>query len=131
MFAIITMSIGQFAARRRGMIRLLSSCFGAGTILSWLGLRRTRVVVLGWESMECILHGEISYSGSIRTTKTGLSVTMEKARAFRSGFAGLMVRVLEPTIMVSFIGSYKHHTGQQTRHLLLLPRNSSRSGSWN
>jgi len=42
--------------------------------------------MLGCESMECVLHGESSHAGSIMTSKKGLSVAEEQARACRTAF---------------------------------------------
>ncbi len=63
------------------MLALLSSFFGAGTSLSWLALSCTWVVILGWESMDCVLQGKTSHAGSIKTAKNGLIGMVEHARA--------------------------------------------------
>ena len=75
------MSIERFAALRRSVLRLLYSSLLAGTNLSWLGFMRTSVPVLGWESMECVLHGEAFHFGSNNTIRNGLSFAMKQARA--------------------------------------------------
>jgi hypothetical protein len=70
-----------------------SSCLFDDTRLSWLGLRWASVVKLGWERMKCVLQGESSHAGNIKTTKNGLLVVMEHARACRTAFrrsSGLM-----------------------------------------
>ena len=68
------------------MSRLVSSCSLVGMNLSWLGLSWTSVVMLGWDSMECVLHGASSHAGRIMTTSRGLSVAAEQARACRTAF---------------------------------------------
>ena len=40
----------------------------------------------GLESMECVLHGESSHVGSIMTTRKGLSVAVDQARACKTPF---------------------------------------------
>ena len=42
------------------------------------------MVVLGCESMYCVLHGESSQAGNIKTTKSGLGDVVEKASACRT-----------------------------------------------
>ena len=39
------------------------------------------MVVLGCESMECVLHGESSQAGRIKTTRSGLGDIVENASA--------------------------------------------------
>jgi len=63
------------------MLALFSSYLWAGTSLSWLELRRIRVFMMGWERMECVLHGESSHAGSIKMAKSGLVDMVEHARA--------------------------------------------------
>ena len=84
--AITTTFIGWSVARRRVMSRLVSNCSLTGMNLSWLGLSWTRVVTLGWDSVECVLYGASSGAGSIMTTSKGLSVAVEQARACRTAF---------------------------------------------
>jgi len=62
------------------MLAILSSCLWAGTSLRWLTLSWTRVVMLGWERIECVLQGESSYTGSTKTAKNGLVVVVEHTR---------------------------------------------------
>ncbi len=40
----------------------------------------------GWESMECVFHGESSHVDSIMTTKKVLTVAEEQGRACRAAF---------------------------------------------
>ncbi len=42
------------------------------------------MVVLGCESMDCVLHGESSQAGRIKTTKSGLGDFVEEASACRT-----------------------------------------------
>ena len=84
--AITTTSIGWSAARRRVMSRLVSNCSLTGMNLSWLGLSWTSVATLGWDSMECVLHGASSHAGSIMTISKGLSVAVEQAMVCRTVF---------------------------------------------
>ena len=63
------------------MLALLSSCLWAGTSLSWLALHLIRLVMLGWERMECVLHCESSHAGGIKMAKNGLVVMVEHVRA--------------------------------------------------
>ena len=80
------MSIGHSVARERVMMAISSSCLFGGPRLSWLGLRWACVFKLGWERMECFLQGESSHVGNIKTTKKGLLVMVEHARACRTIF---------------------------------------------
>jgi len=64
----------------------MSSCLLAGMNLSWLGFRWTSVVMLEWESIESVLHGESSQDGSITTTRKGLPAAVEQARSCRNAF---------------------------------------------
>ena len=85
-FTITIMLIGHSVARERATLALSSSCLFGGTRLSWLELRWASVVKLGWETMECVIQGESSHPGSIRTAKNGLLVVVEHARACRTEF---------------------------------------------
>jgi hypothetical protein len=80
------MSIGHSVARERVMMAISSSCLCGGTRLSWLGLRWASVVKLRWERMECVIQGESSHAGNIKTTRNGLLVVVEHARALRTAF---------------------------------------------
>ncbi len=42
------------------------------------------MVVLGYESMECVLHGESSQAGRIKTTRSGFGDIVEEASACRT-----------------------------------------------
>jgi hypothetical protein len=53
----------------------------AGASVSWLALSWIRMIMLGWERMECFLHGESSHTGSIKMAKNGLVVMVEHVRA--------------------------------------------------
>ncbi len=85
-FAIIIMSIGHSIALERVMMAISSSCSFGGTRLSWLGLRWASVVKLGWERIDCALQGESSHAGNIKTTRNGLLVVGEHAKACRTAF---------------------------------------------
>jgi hypothetical protein len=66
----MTISTGQFAGRRREMSRLASNCLCVGTNLSWLACRRMSMVVLGCESVDCVLRGEFSHAGWMKMTSS-------------------------------------------------------------
>ena len=85
-FAITMMSIRHSVFRKRETLMLPSSCLLTGTNLSLVGLRWVSVVNLGWERMECVLQGESSHAGSIKTPKNGLLVVIEHAIACRTDF---------------------------------------------
>ena len=80
------MSIGHYVVRERVMMAILSSFLIGGTRLSWLGLRWASVVKLRWERMECVLQGESSHACYLKSTKNGLLVVVEHARACRIAF---------------------------------------------
>ena len=44
------------------------------------------MVVLGCDSMDCVLHGESSHAGRMKTTKSGLGDIVEEASAWRTAF---------------------------------------------
>jgi hypothetical protein len=52
--------------------------------LSSVALGLTNVLMLRLERIECVLHGESSHAGSIKTAKNGLAVAVEHARACRN-----------------------------------------------
>jgi hypothetical protein len=83
-FATMTMSTSQFAGRRREMSRSASSCLCVGINFSWFAWRWASMVVLGCKSMECVLHGELSQAGRIKTTRSGLGDIVEEASACRT-----------------------------------------------
>ena len=39
------------------------------------------MVVVGWERLDCVLQGESSHAGSIKTTSSGLGDDVEEAMA--------------------------------------------------
>ncbi len=39
------------------------------------------MVVLGYDSMDCVLHGESSHAGSMKTTSSGLGDDVEESIA--------------------------------------------------
>ena len=43
--------------------------------------RCASVVIMGWESMECVLHGESSHARCINATRTGFEDIMAQAMA--------------------------------------------------
>jgi hypothetical protein len=61
-----------------------SSFLCVGTNFSWFAWRLASVVVLGCESMDCVLHGEVSQVGRIKTTRSGLGDIVEEASACRT-----------------------------------------------
>ncbi len=77
----MTTSTGQSTGRRSEVSRSASSCLCVGTNLSWFACRWTSVVVLGCERMDCVLQGESSHPGSIKTTSSGLGDDVEEAMA--------------------------------------------------
>ena len=77
----MTMSTGQVAGLRSVMSRSASSCLCVGTNLSWFACMWTSMVVLGCERMDCVLQGESSHAGSIKTTSSGLGDDVEEAMA--------------------------------------------------
>ena len=77
----MTTSTGQSAGRRSEVSRSAYSCLCVGTNLSWFACRWTSMVVLGCESMDCVLQGESSHVGSIKTTSSGLGDDVEEAMA--------------------------------------------------
>ena len=42
--------------------------------------------MLGWESIDGVLHGDSSYTGTVKTTINGLSVEVDQARACMTDF---------------------------------------------
>jgi hypothetical protein len=52
-----------------------------GTNLSWFTCKWVSMVVLGCDSMDCVLHGESSQAGRIKTTRSGLGDIVEEASA--------------------------------------------------
>jgi hypothetical protein len=78
------MSTGQSAGRRSEMSRLESSCLCVGTNFSWFAWIWASMVVLGCESMDCVLHGESSQAGRIKTTRRELWDVVEEATACRT-----------------------------------------------
>ena len=63
-FAIPTMPIKHFVARKRETLMLSSDCLLAGANLSWLGYIWASGIKLEWERTECVLQGESSHAGS-------------------------------------------------------------------
>ncbi len=63
------------------MSRSASNCLCVGTNLSWFACRWTSVVMLGCESMDCVLQGESSHAGRMKTTSSGLGGDVEEAMA--------------------------------------------------
>ena len=60
------------------MSRLASNYLCVGTNLSWLACRWMSMVVLGCESIECVLHGEFSHAGRMNMTSSGQRDDMEE-----------------------------------------------------
>ena len=80
----MTMSIGHAAGLRNVISRSASNCLCFGTNLSWFAWTWTRMVVLGCDSMDCVLHGESSQADRMKTTRSGLEDIVEKASACRT-----------------------------------------------
>ena len=80
----MTMSTGQIAGLRSMMLRSASSCLCAGMNLSWFAWIWARMVVLGCDSMDCVLHSESSHAGRTKTTKSELGDIVEEASAWRT-----------------------------------------------
>ncbi len=74
----MTISTGQSAGRRRDMSRFASNCLCVGTNLSWLACRWMSMVVLGCESMDCVLHGEFFHTGRMKMTSRGQENAVEE-----------------------------------------------------
>ncbi len=85
-FATTIMSIGHYVACERVLMAISSNCLLGCTSLNWLGLRWASVIKLEWERMECVLQDESSHVGNIKTTRNGLLVVVEYARACRTAF---------------------------------------------
>ena len=66
------------------MSRLASNCLCVGTNLSWLDCRWMSMVVLGCDSMDCVLHGESSQAGRMKTTSSGLGDVVDEASACKT-----------------------------------------------
>ncbi len=66
------------------MSRSASNCLCVGTNFNWFAWIWVSIVVLGCEIMDCVLHGESSQAGRIKTTRSGLGDIVEEASAGRS-----------------------------------------------
>ncbi len=66
------------------MSRSASNFFCVGTNLSWFALIWARMVVLGCDIMDCVLHGESSQAGRMKTTRSGLGDIVDEASACRT-----------------------------------------------
>ncbi len=60
------------------MSRSAYNCLCVGTNLSWFACRWTSMVVLGCESMDCVLHGESSHAGRMKMTSSGQGNDVEE-----------------------------------------------------
>ncbi len=60
------------------MSRLASNCLCVGTNLSWLACRWMSMVVLGCESMDCVLHGEFSHARRMKMMSNGQGDAVEE-----------------------------------------------------
>ncbi len=78
------MSTGQSAGQRSEMSKSAYNYLCVVTNFSWFTWKWARMVVLGCESMDCILHGKSSQAGRIKTTRSGLGDIMEEASACKT-----------------------------------------------
>ena len=78
----MTMSTCQVAGLRSVMSRSASNCLCVGMNLNWLAGIWARMVVLGCDSLDCVLHGESSQAGRMKTTRSsGLGDIVDEASA--------------------------------------------------
>ena len=75
------MSTGQVAGLRSVMSKSASNCLCVGTNLSWFAWIWTIMVVLGCDSIDCVLHGESSQAGWMKTTSSELGDVVDEASA--------------------------------------------------
>ncbi len=80
----MTGSTGQIAGLRSVMSRSASNCLCVGTNLNWFACICASMVVLGCDSMDCVLHGESSQEGRIQTTSRGLGDVVDEASACKT-----------------------------------------------
>jgi hypothetical protein len=66
------------------MPRSKSNCLCAGTNFSWFAWIWASMVVLECDSMDCVLHGESSQAGRIKTTRSGLGDIVKEAIACKT-----------------------------------------------
>jgi hypothetical protein len=66
------------------MSRPASNCLCVKTNFDWFAWRWASMIVLGCESMDCVLHGESSQAGRKKTTRSGLGDIVEEASACRT-----------------------------------------------
>ena len=78
------MSTDQFAGRRSEMSRSASNYLCFGTNLSWFAWIWASMVVLGCDSMDCVLHDKSSQAGRIKTTRSRLGDIVEKTSSCRT-----------------------------------------------
>ena len=78
------MSTGQIAGQRSEMSRSASNGLCVKTNLSWFAWIWASMVVSGSDSMDCVLHGEPSQAGRIKTTSNGLGDIVEEPSASRT-----------------------------------------------
>ena len=78
-------STGQVAGLESVMSRSASNCLCVGTNLRWFAwILWARMVVLGCDSMDCVLHGESSQAGRMKTTRSGLGDVVDEASACKT-----------------------------------------------
>ena len=66
------------------MSRSASNCLRVETNLSCFAWIWASMAVLGCDSTDCVLHGESSQAGRIKTTNSGLGDIVEEASACRT-----------------------------------------------
>ncbi len=81
---MMTRSTGQVAGLRSVMSRLASNFLCVGTNLNWFAWIWASMVVLGCDSMDCVLHGESSQTGRMKTTRRELGDIVDEASACRT-----------------------------------------------
>ena len=80
----MTIFTGQVAGVRSVMSRSVSSCLCVGTNLNWFAGIWASMVVLGCDNMDCVLHGESSQAGRMKTTRSGLGDVVDEASACKT-----------------------------------------------
>ena len=68
------------------MSRSTSNCLCVGTILSWCVCRWAIMDRLGCDSIDCVLQGESSHTGRMKTTRRRLGDAIEQAITCRLAF---------------------------------------------
>jgi hypothetical protein len=83
----------------------LSNCLCVGTNLSWFAWRWASMVVLGYDSTDCVLHGESSQAGKIKTTRSGVGILWRRQVRVEPPYAYLLVRILGWQCKILIVGN--------------------------